>query len=1540
MMIIWKKQLAQPLGCLAGALIVLCPAMAHAVISAENVRCDYQSNPLGIDAAQPRLSWTLQSNQRGDAQTAYRILAASSPALLAANTGDVWDSGKVVSTAQNQIPYGGSALTNHQQVFWKVQVWDAADAVSAWSTNGTWTMGVLQPADWTGQWITLGNADAGSTLLRRGFSVGPNLKRALVNICGLGQYELRFNGQKVGSNFLSPGWTKYDKTVLYDTFDVTALLASGPNAVGVMLGNGMYNVPNTSGRYLKFSGTFGPRKVIAQLRLEYNDGSVQVIGTDAGWRATTNGPIRFNTIYGGEDYDARQDQAGWDTAVFNDSGWSSAVVTSGPGGVLRGASFAAPPIQTHEVFTPTNSWSRGAGITVYDLGQNAAQIPTITVHGPAGATVKLVPSELVNSSGDITPIVSPSYCLYTLKGGGPETFTPRFFYTGYRYVQVELRDASGGTSGALPVVDALTSAVVSSASPEAGTFSSSSTLFDRIRKLIKWAQRSNAQHVITDCPQREKLGWLEQYYLHGPSLRYEQDFAALYSKCAEDMEDSQLANGLVPDIAPEYTVFGGGFRDSPEWGSAFIFSPWQQYEFYGETQILSRHYAGMKAYVDYLSANSSGYIVNYGLGDWFDLGPGTLGSAQLTPVAVTATATYYAAAKTLSQIAALLGNTADAATYATLATNINSAFNAQFANADGSYSTGSQTANAMPLVLGMVPAANRAKTQAALVQDVRGRGYSLTAGDIGHRYLLRALADAGRSDVIFDLHSKTNTPGYGYILNLGATALTEGWDGSASQNHFMLGHIIEWFYHDLAGIQPDPAVPGFQKIIIQPAIVGDVTWAAAGYNSIRGMISNRWELNGNQMTMNVSVPVGATATVWLPTLGSALTNMTVTESGATIWQNGGATGGSPGVSFNRVDNRSPGQSGIAWDVASGSYQFQWSIAPTPTGLRASASGARVDLNWNAAVSATGYQVKRATVSGGPYAVIAANVTATNFTDLAVTNGTTYYYVVAANSGFGMSLDSYEASARPALLANAGFETPVVGTYQYDIGGGNWTFSPANGASGSGISANGSGFTVGNPNAPEGVQVAFLQGTGVVSQTLTGLIPGRKYSVAFLAAQRNNVYGGQVGQTWNMTIDGAIIASYAPPQSATSYAAYSGSFTATNATQTLAFVGSNLNGGDNTVFLDDVRVIPKAGLAVYPFEGNALDRSGNQFDGTAVNVTFTGGKVGAQAAQFNGTSSYVAIPRCISNSFTVALWLKTTNTASGTQWWSGKGLVDGEVAGSTTDWGTAVLNGKFAFGVGNPDTTISSATTVNDGVWHHLAASRDAGGGLRIYVDGVLENTGTGPTGSRTAMPALRIGGIQTGASGGFLDGTMDEVRLYDYVLDTNEIRALTLPPQAPATLIATAGDGQVLLTWGVATNADAYHVKRSTTSGGPYTAIAGDLPGQSMTDADVTNGVMYYYVAAGTSSAGESADSVQAAARPVSTGPTQLNFSLTSQTLGLNWPSSHTGWELEAQTNHLDRGVSANTSDWVRLSGSSTTNRVVISILPGTLGGFYRLVYP
>jgi hypothetical protein len=376
--------------------------------------------------------------------------------------------------------------------------------------------------------------------------------------------------------------------------------------------------------------------------------------------------------------------------------------------------------------------------------------------------------------------------------------------------------------------------------------------------------------VITDCPHREKLGWLEQYHLNGPSLRYETDLTRLYAKGFADMADAQQPNGLVPDIAPEYVVFTGGFRDSPEWGSAVILAAWQHYVWTGDDTPLHRNYDVMKRYVAYLAGTAEDDIVSHGLGDWYDIGPGPPGYSQLTPIPLTATAIYYEDVAALGRIASRLGRDDDAARYARDASRIGAAFNREFFDAGTSvYATGSQTAQAMPLVLDLVPNGHRAGVLDALVRDIRAHEDGTTAGDVGYRYVLRALADGGRSDVIFDMNHQSDRPGYGYQLARGATSLTEAWDANprSSQNHFMLGQIMEWFYGDLAGLAPDEDHPGFERVRVRPQPVSGITWARATHDSPRGRIAVSWRRDGGAFSLEVDLPPNTSAEVWVPAEG-------------------------------------------------------------------------------------------------------------------------------------------------------------------------------------------------------------------------------------------------------------------------------------------------------------------------------------------------------------------------------------------------------------------------------------------------------------------------------------------------------------------------------------------------------------------------------------------------------------------------------------------------------------------------------------------------
>ncbi len=882
------------------------------------LRCEYAVDPLGVDVAQPRLFWRVESAERGQRQTAWQVLIASSAEILATDHGDLWDSGRVESDATTHLRYAGAALTSSQRVYWKVRVWDREGRPSSWSQTATWTMGLLAPTDWKGVWIT---SPAGTeTLLLRGeFNVKPGLRRALVYVCGLGEYEANFNGTKAGDDLLAPGWTNFNKTTLYDTYDVTALLRPGRNAAGLTLGNGMYHTVRRN-RFSKFTGSFGPLRTILHLRLEYADGSVDGFGTDARWR-TRAGPLTFSSIYGGEDFDARLVPAGWDRPGFDDRLWPAAVPVNRPADTLRGQSYAAEPLRAIETRPPVAARDLAPGVVLYDFGQNASFMPRLRVAGPAGSTVRMTPGEVVNADGTIDRGTmggahrGSAWWQYTKATDGEETWFPQFYYVGSRYLYTELIPPAPegtplpATPANLPRIVALDDVIVHSSAAPIGQFACSNPLLNRIRDLVRWAQRSNMVSVLTDCPHREKLGWIEQYHLNGPSIRYEFDVARIYAKGMRDMAEAQTAEGLVPNIAPEYTEFKGAFRNAAEWGAAFLLVPWQQYEFTGDLDLIRTHYGEMKRYFAFQESRAKDGILADGLGDWYDFIMPARNRPGLTPAPITATAFYFNNARLLSRMAGLLGRADEAADFTARAGRIRSAWLREFAHAD-TYGTGSQASLAIPLVMGIAEPARRDALLAALVRDVEERRYA-TAGDIGFRYLLLALAQGGRSDVIYKLINQDEVPGYGYQLKMGATALAETWNASrgASHNHFMLGQVTEWFYKDLAGIDVDPAGPGFQKILIHPTPVGDLTWVEASYDSIHGPIAVRWERAGERFTLKTTIPANTTATVFVPAREGAA----ITEGGAPVAQRSGIT------FLRREGDR------MIYAIESGTYHFesQW-----------------------------------------------------------------------------------------------------------------------------------------------------------------------------------------------------------------------------------------------------------------------------------------------------------------------------------------------------------------------------------------------------------------------------------------------------------------------------------------------------------------------------------------------------------------------------------------------------------------------------------------
>ena len=865
-----------------------CNNKSDSGLSVDEMKCVGLVDPVGTGLA-PDFSWILKSGDRGKYQTAYQIIFGVDSELIKNASGRVWDSGKTNSDKSCWIRYSGPALLTGKEYFWRVRVWDEKDRSSSWSKTGNLVTGLFSKNDWgNAKWIgyeeipdslllvpgvhgngdNLGNVAKKRTVVpyfRKDFFIDKKITSAYAFVSGLGQYELYINGEKIGDHFMSPGWSDYRKTCIYNTFDVTGNIKPGLNTIGTIVGNGFYNINRE--RYRKLVIAYGAPKMILKLDVHYSDGSEKIIVSDESWK-TTPSPVTFSSIYGGEDYDARNEQDGWDQPGFKDETWNKVILSKEPQGILRPETDW--PVKVSEVIDHKKISAIKGNIFVYDFRQNASGIIKIKLSGKIGQEVRFTPGELLGEDSLVTQQATgePYYFSYILKGKDEEIWMPKFTYYGFRYVQVNgAVPDKNQNPGELPVIKDLQFLHTRNSSPEAGSFKCSNDLFNSIYELIRWSIKSNLASVATDCPHREKLGWLEQTHLMGNSIRFNFDIHNLFNKVINDMIEAQLDNGLVPDIAPEFVPFVAGFRDSPEWGSACIILPWDMYQWYGDPEAIRIAYPMMKEYIKYLHGMSDGNILSYGLGDWYDLGPKFPGEAQLTPKTVTATSIFFYDLRLMSEMANLIGEKNDGVYYDNLAEQVRNAFNSKFLNpVTKVYSTGSQTAYSMPLFFGMVDDSIRQDVVNNLVKSINDNNKALTAGDVGYRYLLRALEENGQSQLIFEMNSKTDVPGYGYQLAKGATALTESWAALkyVSNDHMMLGHLMEWFYSGLGGIRQVPGSSDYNKILICPEFPGDLKWAETTFKSIHGEIVSNWKIENDYILLQVKIPVNTTATVAIP----------------------------------------------------------------------------------------------------------------------------------------------------------------------------------------------------------------------------------------------------------------------------------------------------------------------------------------------------------------------------------------------------------------------------------------------------------------------------------------------------------------------------------------------------------------------------------------------------------------------------------------------------------------------------------------------------
>jgi len=822
------------------------------------------------------------------AELRWQVAGAENGAWLMASDVDVESDGggQTLCTEKGQTVRLRLAPSDSKRYRWRVRVKDGHNHWTSWSPWQTIVRQTAEGAFGKAQWIgAITRADAhipqgrhfthetmkdsankaawaaADTLSRRSIRVSRTfslpegrIKSALLNWCGLGFCHLEVNGQTPEESDMSPLWSDYDKTVFYNTRDVTDLLRSGDNRLEAVLGNGFYN--EQGGRYRKLLISFGPPTLKARLSVQYENGRKVEIITDGKWQYRP-GRVTFNSIYGGEDYDA----------AMTLPAWRPVVIQEGPAGKLRPQT--APPITVWKTCEGRLIGQSGDTL-VYDLEQNMAGQPAITVSGKKGQRVIIRPGETLDVAGKVNQRQTgrPHYYIYTLSGDGEETWHPMFSYYGCRYMQVE-GAATEGTANpdGLPVIRQLAGRFISNATRTTGRLETSSERVNATHRIIHMAVRSNMQAVLTDCPHREKLGWLEQDYLNSGTLTMNYDMAPYLQGLMRNIADAQKEDGMQPTTAPEYLIFEGKwldpFRESPEWGGAVVFLPLLYYNTYGSDQLIRQYYPYMKRYADYLARRAEDGIVSFGLGDWYDYNGTRAGFSKNTPVPLVATAHYWRWTRDVARAADILRLADDKGKYDQRADSIREAFNRAFFHADSLYyGTNSQTSNAIPLVLGLADDDCREGVLANLIQDIQRHGDRLTTGDVGNRFLFEALTMNRLDSLLWRMLDHDSLPGYGYQIKQGATTLTEQWDPKqgASQNHFMMGQIDEFFYTRLAGFSS----LGGNAWLISPQPVGNLTSVRAETETPYGKVSIAWRRDKGVFSCRLTLPIGTTAQVRLP----------------------------------------------------------------------------------------------------------------------------------------------------------------------------------------------------------------------------------------------------------------------------------------------------------------------------------------------------------------------------------------------------------------------------------------------------------------------------------------------------------------------------------------------------------------------------------------------------------------------------------------------------------------------------------------------------
>ena len=829
----------------------------------ENLRCEYTSNPIGVFTQHPVLTWNARHEKRGAFQKAYRVVVSSSLDNLENEQYDKWDSGKVESRESVILKYEGKTLHSAERVFWRVMIWDNNDLPSGWSSPAYFEMGLLDRSEWKGRWMSfLGGMHGNGIMLRREFSLKNKPIKARAYICGIGYYELRLNGEKVGDKLLDPGATDYSKTLLYSIYDVTEDLNEGKNVIGVILGNGWSGSP----------------KALLQLNIDFEDGSREEIVTDwgKGWDVA-RGPIIYNSIYDGEDYDARMEKPGWDTPAYDmnpvwqrPGGWILATIVEDPGGEL--IPEISEPIRVTEVIKPKFDHTLLDGSVIYDVGKNLTGVAAIRVRGEAGAKVILKFAEVLNEEGDLeTTPLRTARCQdsYILKGDpNGEEYVPRFTYHGFRFVRVK-------TEGKVDLEE-ITIYFLRSDLDRNATFRCSDEFLNRLEQVMWHTEACNMFSIPTDCCQRdERHGWTQDTVIRVEGSTYHFDVAAFYEKWLRDIFDTQDDKGYIADTAPHRW----GNRPCDPMVNTPISLPLLLYRTYGNKRVIEEYYSKNQKFVGALLAESENFLISrYGYGEWAcpamecipeQYGPGA--SPKNISSALVNTAYLYLDINQVREMALILGKEEDANNYEQLAQDVKNAYNKKFFNQNTSqYDEGTQSANTISLAYGLVPEGYEGRVLENLVADIVEHDFHLTTGSQGTKLILEVLSKYGKVDVACSLMQQRTSPSFGYMLDQGATAMWERWEADRnnnimnSRNQPMFASACTWFYKCVGGVQAAKSAIGFDRILIAPQIPVQLQNAEEELTIMAGKVKVSWEKIGTGLRMDAEIPFNTQAEIRIP----------------------------------------------------------------------------------------------------------------------------------------------------------------------------------------------------------------------------------------------------------------------------------------------------------------------------------------------------------------------------------------------------------------------------------------------------------------------------------------------------------------------------------------------------------------------------------------------------------------------------------------------------------------------------------------------------